>query len=199
MKIIDITGNKNISHAINDTIKCLEKGDIFIYPTDTIYGIGCDIYNRNALEKIMRVKKRNENKQFIILIHSLEMLEKIAIVTDDAHDLINKYWPGSLTLIFHAKNKMEEPVCGEENKIAIRMPDNDFCLELIRQYNNPIISTSANIHSIEQGDFNSIVETFKDEIDLFIFNGEVKSNLPSTIVDVTSGERIILRKGIIHL
>jgi L-threonylcarbamoyladenylate synthase len=197
MKIIDITKKENIPVAIENVIDYLNRGEIFIYPTDTIYGIGCDINNKNALAKIFRVKKRNESRQFIILVNSREMAERIAIINHSANELIEKYWPGPLTLILNTKT--ESAVCGEGNTIAMRMPDNDFCLNLIEKYNNPITSTSANIHTKEQGDFNSIVHTFQNDINLYIYEGEAKAGLPSTIVDVTSNVRKVIRQGVLKI
>jgi L-threonylcarbamoyladenylate synthase len=199
MKIIDITKKENIREAIESAVNSLKNGEIFIYPTDTIYGIGCDSDNKAALEKIFKVKRRCEAKQFIILVNSLEMTERIVFINKSAEEMMHKYWPGPLTLILNSRYKMEFAVSGEENKIAVRMPDNDFCLKLIEEYNKPVVSTSANIHMQEQGDFNSIVKTFGDDINLFIYNGEVESGLPSTIIDVTSEERKIIREGVLKI
>jgi L-threonylcarbamoyladenylate synthase len=196
-RIIDINDGQFFDSAIKESIKVLNAGEVFIYPTDTIYGIGCDIYNENALEKIADIKGRKELQPYIILISSFKMLNEFAVVGDAKH-IIEKYWPGPLTIILNSKIKLSKYIDNNAGKIAVRMPDNKFCLELVTRYNKPITSTSANIHAKKQGDFNQIVNEFKSQIDLFIYSGEVKSINPSTIVDLTEDKIKVLRKGAIE-
>jgi L-threonylcarbamoyladenylate synthase len=199
MEIINIQNRENIDVAIEKCIKSLKKDELIIYPTDTIYGIGCDVFCEIALEKIARVKNREKIQPYLILINSFDMLSDFAITNDLSSEIVKKYWPGPLTVLFKPRKLLSKYILGDQNKIAVRMPSNEFCLELIREYKRPITSTSGNLHSIPQGEFNMISDTFKEDVDVFIYDGEVKSSMPSTLVDLSEGDVRVIREGAIKI
>jgi L-threonylcarbamoyladenylate synthase len=127
------------------------------------------------------------------------MLGELVMVGDKRLERIKQYWPGPLTVILKSKIKVSKYIDNGTGKIAVRMPDNKFCLELITAYGYPVTSTSANIHTKEQGKLIDIYNEFKDKIELFIFDEEVKSFLPSTIIDCTGDDIKLVRSGAIKL
>ncbi len=197
-RIIDIRDTFGFDSAIDESIRILQSGHLFVYPTDTIYGIGSDIYDEGALEKIAKIKGREDFQPYIILVSSFNMLDEFAHTDVLSKEILEKYWPGPLTVILKSKIKLSKYVDNGLGKIAVRMPDNKFCLELISKYKKPITSTSANLHSQPQGSFSQVVDDFKDHIDLFVFNGEAVSYQPSTIIDLTTGKLKVIRKGAIE-
>ena len=194
-KIINLKEELDYNNAIRDSVDVLRKGELLVYPTDTIYGIGSDIYSESSLKKIASLKERATIQPYIILISSFDMLYELAIIEDKHLEIAKQYWPGPLTIIFRSKIKVSRYIDNGNGKIAIRMPDNKFCLDLISAYGYPITSTSANIHTKQQGKLVDIYNEFKDKIKLFIFDEEVQSFLPSTIIDCTDVEVKLVREG----
>jgi L-threonylcarbamoyladenylate synthase len=198
-RVIDLKREIDYSNAIRDSVEVLKQGGLLVYPTDTIYGIGSDIYNEDSLKKIAFLKERTSIQPYIVLVNSFEMLNELVIVENNHLELIKEYWPGPLTVILKSKIKVSRYIDNGNCKIAIRMPKNKFCLNLISAYGYPITSTSANIHTKQQGKLTDIYNEFKDKIELFIFDEEVESYLPSTIIDCTDIDVKIIRSGVIKI
>jgi L-threonylcarbamoyladenylate synthase len=196
-KVINLNREIDYSNAISDSLEVLKKGGLLIYPTDTIYGIGSDIYNEDSLEKIASLKGRSAIQPYIVLISSFEMLDELVLIEDKHLDIVKQYWPGPLTVILKSRIKVSRYIDNGNGNIAIRMPNNKFCLDLITAYSNPITSTSANIHTKGQGKLVDIYNEFESKIELFIFDEEVQSFLPSTIIDCTDNDIKLVRSGII--
>ena len=135
----------NFEDDIEKSLKVLESGGTLLYPTDTIWGIGCDATNRSAVEKVYRIKSRSEAKSLIILIDSIEKLslyiEKVPDITEDLLASIST----PVTIIYSNARKLASNVIAADGTIAIRIVKDDFCAELIRRFGKPIVSTSANI------------------------------------------------------
>jgi len=197
-RIINLKNETDYSNAVKESIEVLKRGELLIYPTDTIYGIGSDIYNEDSLKRIASLKERSSIQPYIVLVSSFEMLNKLIIIEERHLERVKQYWPGPLTVIFKSKVKVSRYIDNGNGKIAIRMPDNKFCLELMNVYGHPITSTSANIHAKQQKKIKDIYNEFKNKIELFIFDEEVKSFLPSTIIDCSSDEINIVRRGVIN-
>ena len=198
-KVVDLTKETNYSNAIKNSIEVLKRGELLVYPTDTIYGIGSNIYDEDALKRIASLKERSSIQPYIVLISSFEMLEELVIIENKHLEIVKRYWPGPLTVILNSKIKVSKYIDNGNGKIAIRMPNNKFCLDLINAYGYPITSTSANIHTKQQGKLIDMYNEFKDKIELFIFDEEVRSSLPSTIIDCTGVDVKIVRSGVIKI
>jgi L-threonylcarbamoyladenylate synthase len=132
----------------NEILKCLEvleKGGTILYPTDTVWGLGCDATNEKAVARIYKIKQRLDSKSLIILLHDPAFLEKyVENVPDIAWDLMKSVGK-PLTIIYPHAINLPGNVTGEDHSIAIRIVKNEFCRELIRKFGKPIVSTSANI------------------------------------------------------
>jgi L-threonylcarbamoyladenylate synthase len=135
-------------HGINQVVKSYEKGQIIAFPTDTVYGIGCNPFNKVAISKIYNLKKRNGEKRFPILGVSKKELEKIVEFNSDAKKISERFWPGQVTLLLPIKKEMTKKI--ENNgKLAVRVPNNECTLSILEQC-KLIVGTSANISGEKQ-------------------------------------------------
>ena len=186
--------NENLNYCVKE----LKKGNVGIFPTDTVYGIGCDALNINALKKLYEVKKRDYNKPINILISDINMIYKFTKNINNIHKkLIENFWPGCLTIIFDKSELVPDLLTSNLDTIGLRMPGNKVCLDLINAFRSPIATSSANIS--EEGPStrvtDSLINTFNNKVSFIINSGPSKICVPSTIVKVENNEIIILRKG----
>ncbi|ALL05122.1 L-threonylcarbamoyladenylate synthase [Pedobacter gandavensis] len=185
--------------AIEEVVEVLKKGGIIIYPTDTIYGLGCDITNQKAVEKICRlrgIKPEKANFSFICsdLRHISDYVKPIDTAT---FRVLKKALPGPFTFIFNASNNVPKLLSSKKKTVGIRVPDNDIAREIVKMLGNPILSTSIRDDDevIEYStDPELIHEKYEDSVDLVI-DGGYGDNEPSTVVDCTSGTFEIIREG----
>lgn len=132
--------NEDLKSALNT----LREGGVILYPTDTIWGLGCDATNKNAVEKIYKIKKRSESKSLIVLVNGIGMLERyvsnIPPIASEIIDISDK----PITIIYNEGKNLAPGVCSEDGSVGIRICTDDFCNELITRFRKPVISTSAN-------------------------------------------------------
>jgi L-threonylcarbamoyladenylate synthase len=136
--------NTYSSEDLNSAFKALGKGGIILYPTDTIWGLGCDATNAAAVEKIFMIKKRKESKSLIILVNGFQMLERYVRNIPGAAAEILEVTDKPVTIIYPEGKNLAPGVCNEDGSIGIRIIPDDFCNELITRFRKPLISTSAN-------------------------------------------------------
>lgn len=137
--------NSTINIEIEKTLAILKKGGTIAYPTDTVWGLGCDATNFNAIKKIYDLKKREESKSMIVLVDSVNMLKRyVSSVPGMAYEMIN-HSDKPLTIIFDKPLNIAENIIASDNTLAIRVVQDKFCQELIRKLKRPLVSTSANI------------------------------------------------------
>jgi L-threonylcarbamoyladenylate synthase len=199
--IIKIDPSNPDDDAIHTVAHEIIHGRVIVYPTDTIYGIGADACNPDAVERVFRAKKRDSGKPILALVNSLEMAARLADnISDKARALMEQLWPGPLTLVFKASPYLPRRLTGGTATIGIRYPEHRFCLEVLRVCNRPITSTSANV-SGEEGlvSIREIAETFESDVDLIVDAGDLRSALPSTVLDVTGPKPKLVRTGIFPL
>jgi len=177
----------------------LKNGKIIVFPTDTVYGIGANYKDKEAIDKIYKYKNRDKNKPLILLISKKEYLSKIAIFDEKKLEkLTNKFWPGALTLVL--KKNMDE--CKELNpdfqSIGVRIPKNKVALEIIENAGGIIATTSANISDKETPtNYNELDQEFIEKVDYVIKEENTHIGIASTIIDMTGDNIKILREGII--
>jgi L-threonylcarbamoyladenylate synthase len=175
----------------------LKNGGLILYPTDTIWGIGCDASNVNAVKKVYELKQRIDSKALICLVADNRMLSKyIKQIPEVALDIIDVA-ENPTTIVYDAPQNLAENLIGSDNTIAIRIPNDDFCFQLLRQFNGAIVSTSANISGqTSPKSFTEISEDILKGVD-YVVNSqfEKKSAKPSSIIKLTnSGLVTIIRK-----
>jgi len=178
---------------INSAIKTLDTGNILIYPTDTLYGLGADATNTSAIEKINKLKKRKT--PLSIMISSLNEIEKYAIINSNTKKELKKIFPGPFTALLQSKKtNLSYLVQNQSDKIGIRIPNHPFCLDLLNEYKKPIITTSVNTHG--EKPLNNIDEIEKkfSKINIYYQNNNLDSK-GSTIIDFTKKPPILIRIG----
>ena len=181
-----------IEHALE---KINDSSGVFIYPTDTIYGLGCAINNKEGIEIIKNIKTRDNSKSFVVLCKDLKQVKSLTEVSRSQEKILKKYWPGPFTFILRANKNCPIDIQAIDGTVAIRIPRNKFCLEFIKAIKQPIISTSVN-HSGETpvNDLEHIPEDILKNVDL-ILDANLIEALPSTIVDLTKTPPVITRQG----
>jgi len=178
----------------------LENGGIIIYPTDTVYAMGCSITARKAIEKIARFKGSNpDNPDLSLIFHDMSQLSEYTIIRDNTiFKLLKRNLPGPFTFIVQANSQIPKLFMGKKKTVGIRIPDNNIALELVRELGKPLITTS--IHDPDQvieytTDPELIYEKYCDFVDVVI-DGGFGNNEASTIVDCTGDEITIERQGL---
>ena len=184
---------------LQKAVACLKAGGIIIYPTDTIYGLGCDITNQKAVERICRIKNiKPEKSNFSFICSDLSHISAYAKnIETPVYKAMRKNLPGPFTFILEASNAVPKLFKNSKKTVGIRIPDNNICIQLVKELGNPIMSTSLHDDDaiIEYStDPELIYEKYINLVDLVIDGGYGK-NIPSTVVDCSQGEFNILRQG----
>jgi len=192
---IHINIEEEFDRSILEAKKIFLAGKIFIYPTDTLYGIGGNPFDRSAVSRINELKQRNELKNFILLINDIKNLSAYVEFCSVKHlEILQTIWPGPVSVIFRASSHTSEQL-GMET-IAFRIPDNNFCLNLLNQIRLPLISTSVNnTEELPISDYHEINEKFSSKVDAIFYTKQKQDNIPSTIVDLTEKEPKLIREG----
>jgi L-threonylcarbamoyladenylate synthase len=177
-------------------VSALNNGQIIVYPTDTLYGLGADIYNDDAVKKIFLIKKRSFDQPLSVAVSNINDIEEIAFVDDKIRCVAERFLPGKLTLVLKKKNVVSDILTAGSTNVAVRIPDNSVALRILSVF-GPLICTSANIHGMPTPNkINEIQMQFKDEINIYIDAGELKDK-PSTIIDLSDEKPKVLREGAI--
>lgn len=184
--------------GIKDAYESIKKGGVVVFPTDTVYGIGCDPYNDEAVNKIYKVKGRHKMKQLPVLAYSKKDVESIVFFDDISEKIANKFWPGPVTLLLQVKDKKIAKSLGLEGKIAVRVPNHPCSLSLLEKC-RLLVGTSANFSGQSPfDDSKEIVEKFSG-YDILLDGGKIPNSGESTIVEVVGNELKIIREGKIKL
>jgi L-threonylcarbamoyladenylate synthase len=181
--------------GINQILESYRKGKIIVFPTDTVYGIGCNPFNKDSISKIYDIKKRNGDKNFPILGFSKNELEKIVEFNSDAEKISEKFWPGQVTLLLPIREKITKQI-QNNGKLAVRVPNNKCILSILKEC-KLIIGTSANISGEESIMNSKECETKLPEIDVLVDGGKITSLGESTIIDFVDNKLKIIREGCI--
>jgi tRNA threonylcarbamoyl adenosine modification protein (Sua5/YciO/YrdC/YwlC family) len=180
---------------LNKAVDTLRNGGVIIYPTDTVYGLGCDIYNKKAVERIYMIKNETETKLFSFLCSDLKDIAKYAKVSNYAYKSIKKLIPGAYTFILPAAKEVPKILWTKRKTVGIRVPDNAIARFLAEELGNPIISTSVTTRKGELI-YNplEIKSIFNRQVDLMLSMGAL-TGVPSSIIDFTGNEAEIVREG----
>jgi len=196
MERIKLT-EENFSDAVKKASIALKQGYAIVFPTDTLYGLGVDALREDAVERLFYLKKRPANKPVPIFVKDIEMAKELAFIDARQEEILKKLWPGPFTAVLFKKNKISLRLTANTQKVGLRIPNSDFCRALIRDFGGPITCSSANVSGMEStGDIDEIFKQFKEHStapDLVIDAGDILSSEPSTILDITQKEPLILR------
>ena len=190
-----------ITKDINVIIDQLKKGEIVIIPTDTIFGIGCNIYNENSIRKIFEIKKRPLTLPLSIAIKNKDYFNVVAKnISKNAQKVIDKYFPGQVTIVLKKKDIVSDLITANQDYVGIRIPDDKKLQYILNNIDFPIVLTSANIHNYPNcGTVEEVNKQIGDKVN-YILDGKINENkLGSTIVKFEDNEMSILRKGAIEV
>ena len=177
-------------------LKALKNGEPIIYPTDTLYALGADIYNELAVRKVFDIKQRPYSVPLPVAVPSIQAIETIAYMNDAAYEISNKFLPGSLTIILKKKLSVPDIDTSGTDTIAVRIPNHTIALELLSEY-GPLTVTSANLHHKKTlGTITDILKQLETNIPICLNDGK-RDTIPSTIVDLSTNIPRIIRKGLI--
>jgi tRNA threonylcarbamoyl adenosine modification protein (Sua5/YciO/YrdC/YwlC family) len=180
---------------INKAVEVLRNGGVIIYPTDTVYGIGCDIFNKEALERVYWIKNEATTKLFSFICSDLTDIAKYAKVSDYAYKAMKKLFPGPYTFVLPAAREVPKKLWTKRKTVGIRIPNNQIALTLTKELGHPIISTSVTNRKGEVlFDPIEIKAIFNTQVDLMLSCGALEGE-PSTIVDISNSEAVIIRQG----
>ena len=203
MKIIkcDCSNCMN-SHSVAAAMSAAEDiaaGQLIVYPTETVYGIGADIYNQVAVKNVYQLKKRPFDMALSVAVADKKMMESVAILDDNADKLIKAFLPGPLTLIMPKQPDVSDLLTASSKKVGIRIPDHSIALEIVKR-TGPIVATSANIHSKPDAtNVTAAIEDFGDAVSTYVDAGESPTGKPSTIIWLMDGQVEIVRQGLITI
>jgi len=194
IKINSINPQKQL---IRKTVEVLKKSGIIAYPTDTYYGIGCDIMNKKAIEKIYQLKQRNKKKPFSFICSGLKNISHYAKVSNYAYKTMKRLLPGPYTFILEGSKLVPRIMLTKRKTAGIRVPDNQICLALVEELGNPIITTSATMpDNTILHDPALIHDLFHSRIDIVI-DGEIPvMGQPSSVISLIDDMPEVIRKGL---
>ena len=184
--------------SLRPIIECLQNDGVIIYPTDTLYGFGCNIYSQPAIERICRIKQVDPQKaQLSLVCHDLSDLSKYTkSISNSYFRILKSYLPGPYTFVLPASKEVPKIFKNKKNTIGLRVPGNDIARAIVQELGNPILSTSLPGEMVEEyTDPDWIYEKFQKQVDVVV-SGGIGGLEFSTIVDLTGDEPVILRQGV---
>ncbi len=182
---------------IKEIMEVLDNDGVIIFPTDTVYGIGCNCFSTNAIKKLFSFKERDINKPINVLTDSIDKINLVARnINEKEKDLIDKYLPGDLTIILDKKEEVPDILTANLDTVGVRIPNNDIALTILSNYKYPLATTSVNISGNSPGiEVDDFIEEFKNKVDIIVDGGKSKIGISSTIVRVDNDNVNILRQG----
>jgi len=183
------------TRLISQTVDILQNDGIIVYPTDTIYGLGADLFNKNAMTRIFQIKKTSNHKLLSFLCPDLKDIANWAVLTNDAYKIMRRVTPGPYTFILRASKQVPKILLQKRKTVGIRIPDSIVAQSLLKELGRPLLSTS--VPQGEDGYYTNpqeIAEKYNNDIDLILDAG-VMFNQPSTIIDFSGNEPVIIREG----
>ncbi|OCC15539.1 translation factor Sua5 [Dissulfuribacter thermophilus] len=193
--IIEIDPQRINPRQIRQIADTLRDGGIVVYPTDTCYGIGADIFNKKAIEKVYLIKGLPKNTPFSFVCPDLSDISRYAHVTDFAYRILKRYLPGPYTFVLRGSREVPKMMLTKRKTVGIRIPDHPVCLSIVKELGNPIISTSV---SIKGGpilsDPREMAEVIGNQVDIIVDSGIILPE-PSSVISLIDDEPQVLRAG----
>ncbi len=193
--IIEIDPERLRPRQIKQVVKILTQGGVVVYPTDTCYGIGADIFNKKAIERIYQIKRQPKTTPFSFVCSGLSDISKYAHVTDYAYRILKRFLPGPYTFILEGSRQVPKMMLTKRRTVGIRIPDHPVCLAIVKELGNPLISASAgtpdgNLWS----DPRKIAQQLGKQVDIVVDSGLISPS-PSSVVSLVDDEPVVIRKG----
>ena len=195
-EILNLIGAAALQSAVERANDLLKEGGIIAYPTDTLYGLGVDPENIQAMEKLFKLKDRPKEQQVSLMFSGSEMVnDYFTELTPIERKVINELLPGAVTIVIEMTENLE---FGAKNSVGVRIPDNEFCKMLTEQYGKPITTTSVNRSGVSPAkSVEEIIDYFPNEVDLILDGGRSPETEGSTVIQIIEEKLVILREGLI--
>ncbi len=195
---LDLTGfnDSEIDKAVNS----LANGGIVAFPTETVYGLGADIFNENSVKKIFEIKKRDFSKPLAAHLDSVDKVLDVAFeIPDEFFVLAARFLPGPLSIILPKRKEIPSIVSGSSSTIAVRVPDNKIAFELIKRFGKPLAATSANLSGmIPSTTAKEVVEFIGKDVQIILDGGKCKYSQSSTVISLVEKPPVLIREGVIR-
>jgi L-threonylcarbamoyladenylate synthase len=198
-EVLHVDAREPDLRLIDTAVQYLHDGQVIVYPTETIYGLGADVLNRKAVKRIYDLKSRDYGLPISILISDLKMLHEIVDdVPDRALPLMRRYWPGALTICFSASKKIPKGLVTNTGKVGIRISSHPVAAAIVERFGKPITTTSANLSDFPPSlNVKHVVKYFGKKIPCIVDSGECDPSRGSTVVDIAEESMRIIREGTI--
>ncbi len=197
MRSTNISLTVPAANVISSIVRTLRQGGVVLSPTDTIYGLACDPFQRQALEKVVQIKGRQQEKGFLLLIAHRDQVRKLVDSTPASFEILSdRLWPGPVTMLFRGRRDLPALLLGKQGKIGFRVPDSRFLQAVLQEFSSPLLSTSANLSGqAPPEDLPRLRSLFSGKVDLFVDGGPVVTAPPSTVLDLCGEPPQIVRRG----
>ncbi|HRR42319.1 MAG TPA: L-threonylcarbamoyladenylate synthase [Syntrophales bacterium] len=192
--LLAINSDNPQTRLIRKTVDILRDGGIIVYPTDTVYGLGCDLFNKRGIEKIYEIKRRSMKQPFSFICADLKDISNYAIVSNYAYKTMRRMLPGPYTFILEATRLVPKILLTKRKTVGIRVPDNEICLSIVRELGHPIISTSVTTGDEILSDPAEIEKKYGRAVDLVI-DGGILATEKSSVVSLVNDIPEIIRVG----
>jgi L-threonylcarbamoyladenylate synthase len=196
-QILKVCADNSENEVIRNAAAIVSRGGVIAYPTETIYGLGADATNEQAIRRIFEIKGRNfSNPISVIIGHSQDVYPLVRKVTAAAQQLMDAFWPGPLTIVFEAADCISPLLTANTGRIGIRLSGHDTARRIARAAGKPLTATSANLSgSPECATANQVIAQLGDRLDAIVDSGNTSGTEGSTIIDATTEQPVILRTG----
>ena len=193
--ILSINPHNPQPRLIHQVVDCLKQGGVIVYPTDTTYGIGCDIFNRKGVKKIFQIKQRDNRKPFSFICNDLAEISNYAQVSNFAFKIMKRHLPGAYTFVLEATKIVPDSLSTRQKTVGVRIPDNAICQAIVRELGHPLVTTSANISGeATPQDPREIEERMGRLVDLVI-DGGISMQEASSVISLLDDKVEVLREG----
>ncbi|MCW9050395.1 MAG: L-threonylcarbamoyladenylate synthase [Deltaproteobacteria bacterium] len=180
---------------ISQIVKCLQQGGVIVYPTDTTYGIGCDIFNRKGVKKIFQIKQRESKKPFSFICTDLAEISNYAQVSNFAFKIMKRHLPGPFTFVLEATKIVPDSLSTKQKTVGVRIPDNAICHAIVKELGHPLVTTSANVSGeVTPQDPRDIDERLGRLVD-FVIDGGISMDEASTVISLLDDNIEVIRQG----
>ena len=179
---------------IKKIVEALKNGEVVIYPTDTCYGMGADIFNKRAIEKVYQIKGISKSQPFSFICSDLSHISQYARVSDLAYRILKRYLPGPYTFILEGSRQVPKIMLTKRKTVGIRIPDHPVCLEMVRQLGNPIITTTVSQGDEVFADPREMAKRFGKQVAVIVDSGIISPE-PSSVISLVDDDVEVIRRG----
>lgn len=180
---------------IKQVAECLQQGGVIIYPTDTTYGLGCDIFNRKGIKRIFQIKQRDQRKPFSFICNDLAEISNYAQVSNFAFKVMKRYLPGPFTFVLDATKVVPDALSTKQKTVGVRIPDNAICRAIVKELGHPLVTTSANTSGEDTPQDPWDIEGRMGHLVDFVVDGGISMGEASTVISLLDDQIEIIRKG----